>query len=137
MLRVQNLQRSFSVNQIVAIYGIQSIAKFNPLSLKKQTTNLKWPTIPKLSANKHRRKTQIVLMEIKGFLYIKEYCFVFVLFCFVFSVCRENAGNRFSSHGVNIFIVFTKKKNDLQPPKSTYNHLQPPRKIQQPPEYKI
>ena len=28
----------------------------------------------------------------------------------------------------------TKRRNDLQPPKTTYNHLQPPRKIQQPPE---
>ena len=29
--------------------------------------------------------------------------------------------------------VVTKRGNDLQPPKTTYNHLQPPRKIQQPP----
>ena len=28
--------------------------------------------------------------------------------------------------------VVTKRRNDLQPPKTTYNHLQPPRKIQQP-----
>ena len=31
------------------------------------------------------------------------------------------------------YRVVTKRRNDLQPPKTTYNYLQPPRKIQQPP----
>ena len=31
------------------------------------------------------------------------------------------------------FAVVTKTWNDLKPPKTIYNHLQPPQKIQQPP----
>ena len=38
-----------------------------------------------------------------------------------------------TSHFSNWTFVVTKTWNDLKPPKTIYNHLQPPQKIQQPP----
>ena len=64
------------------------------------------------------------------------------------SICRPSVGRLsvitstdvcFDRYGFSLVIteeqsqcVVTKRRNDLQPPKTTYNHLQAPRKIQQP-----
>ena len=61
------------------------------------------------------------------------FLFCFVLFLFVFLRAPK------SLTAINTCLdevetdKDTKRRNDLQPPKTTYNHLQPPRKIQRPP----